>query len=99
MKRSTALGRLDDAIDGLQRAIAWPGTSAVGASVFGHLLDGNHPELERVELALVVDEPAADIPWMARPRHLEALADELRFTKLPLSWHWRPAEWPVWNHS
>jgi hypothetical protein len=34
-----------------------------------------------------------------RPAHLEALAALLRFTKLPLSWRWRPKEWPVWNHE
>lgn len=39
------------------------------------------------------------VPWMARPPHLEALADTLRFSKLPLSWQWRPAVWPVWNHT
>jgi hypothetical protein len=27
------------------------------------------------------------------------LADLLRFTKLPMAWRWRPAEWPVWNHA
>jgi hypothetical protein len=41
----------------------------------------------------------AVVPWMSRPAHLESLAALLRFTKLPLSWRWRPAEWPVWNHE
>src|SRR5207249_3674875 len=47
----------------------------------------------------VVAEPADAVPWLARPAHLEALAALLRFTKLPPSWRWRPAEWPVWNHE
>ena len=42
----------------------------------------------------VVREPAEDVPWMARPSRLEALAALLGFTKLPVSWQWRPAEDP-----
>ena len=47
----------------------------------------------------MVAEPAEAVPWMARPARLEALAAILGFTKLPVSWQWRPAEWPVWNHE
>ena len=36
---------------------------------------------------------------MARPARLEALAASLRLPKLPVSWWWRPADWPVWNHT
>jgi hypothetical protein len=62
------------------------------------LVDGE-VELDRVELAFVVAEPAEEVPWMERPAPLESLAAILRFTKLPVSWQWRPAEWPVWNHE
>ena len=55
--------------------------------------------MQKLQLALVVDEPVEDVAWMSRPRHLEALASLLRFDKLPMSWCWRPREWPVWNHE
>ena len=70
----------------------------VAAYVFGAVLD-RVSELEVVQLALVVDEPPEDVPWMSRPARLEALASLCRFDKLPMSWRWRPAEWPVWNHE
>jgi hypothetical protein len=98
MKRTTAIKRLADVVDGLERAKAWPDSAVTAAYVYGDLLRGD-PEFERIDLALIVDEPPEAVPWMARPRHLEALAATLRFTKLPLSWLWRPAQWPVWNHE
>ena len=66
--------------------------------VYGSLLDVE-AELDHVSLAFVVNEPAASVPWMSRSPHLEALAALVRFPKLRLSWRWRPAEWPVWNHE
>ena len=70
----------------------------VAAYVFGAVLDPVS-ELEVVQLALVVDEPPEDVPWMSRPARLEALASLCRFDRLPMSWRWRPAAWPVWNHE
>jgi hypothetical protein len=98
MKHSTAMSRITDVVEGLDRAAEWPGTSVTSAFVFGASLDAD-VDLDRVEVALVVAEPPEVVPWMSRPVHLEALAAVLRFTKLPLSWRWRPAEWPVWNHE
>jgi hypothetical protein len=98
MKHSTAMSRLTDVCDGLDRSREWPDSSVTSAFVFGAFLDAD-ADLDRVELALVVAEPPEAVPWMSRPAHLEALAAILRFTKLPLSWRWRPAEWPVWNHQ
>ena len=66
--------------------------------VFGAALDGA-ANLDRVDVALVVTEAPEVVPWMSRPADLEALAAGLRFTNLPVSWKWRPAEWPVWNHE
>ena len=65
---------------------------------YGALVDGAD-DLEYVSIGLVVDEPAERVPWMSRPAHLEALAKFIRLDKLPIVWHWRPAEWPVWNHQ
>jgi hypothetical protein len=92
------MSRLSDVADGLDRAATWPETTVTAAFVFGGILDGE-TDLDRIELAFVVAEPAEAVPWLARPAHLEALAALLRFTKLPLSWRWRPTEWPVWNHE
>ena len=98
VKRSTAISRLTDVADGLDRAKLWPGATVVAGYLFGAMLEP-FGDVDRVQLALVVDEPAQAVPWMARPAHLEALAAMLRFDKLPLSWSWRPLAWPVWNHE
>ena len=98
MKRATALSRLSEVADGLERAKVWSGPCVVAGYVFGALLEPAG-DLERVQLALVIDEPVEDVPWMSRPRHLEALASLLRFDRLPMSWWWRPRAWPVWNHE
>jgi hypothetical protein len=98
VKRSTAISRLGDVLEGLDRAAEWPGQTVTAAFVYGGMLDGE-TDVDRLDLAFVVAEPADAVPWLARPAHLEALAALLRFTKLPLSWRWRPAEWPVWNHE
>jgi hypothetical protein len=98
MKRSTAMNRLGDIADEMDRVAQWPEVTLVGGYVFGGILEPV-AEIERVELALVVAESPAAVPWMARPPQLEALADWLRLPKLPVSWWWRPAEWPVWNHT
>ncbi len=98
MKRSTAVGRLNDVVEGLDRASGWPETTVERAYVYASPLDVE-VELDHVSLAFVVNEPAASVPWMSRPPHLEVLAARVRFPKLPLAWHWRPAEWPVWNHK
>ena len=98
MKRSTVISRLNEIADGLDRTVQWSDVTVVGGYVFGGLLESD-AQLERIELALVVAEPPETVPWMARPAHLEALAESLRLPKLPASWWWRPADWPVWNHT
>jgi hypothetical protein len=98
MKRSTSIGRLGEVADGLDGAAQWSEVTVVGGYVFGSLLDPA-AEVDRIELALVVAESPEVVPWMARPPRLEALAELLRLPKLPVSWWWRPADWPVWNHT
>jgi hypothetical protein len=36
---------------------------------------------------------------VSHPQRLEALASMLRLDRLPVSWWWRPHDWPVWNHA
>ncbi len=60
MKRSTAISRLRDVVEGLDRAVGWPSTTVVAAHVHGVLLTGVE-ELDWVELAFVVDEPVGSV--------------------------------------
>jgi len=68
------------------------------AWVFCELLD-LPDQLDVISLALVVDLPAEDVTWRARPARAEGVPSFLRFEKYPLRWFWRPAVWPVWNHA
>jgi hypothetical protein len=97
VKRSTEIARLGDVADGFTRTTSWPGAGIVADYVFGGLIERTG-ELERVELALVVDARPDEVPWLARPARFEAIAAQLRFDELPLSWWWRSADGPVWNH-
>jgi hypothetical protein len=97
VRRSTAIARLRDVADGLTRTTSWPDAGIVAGFVFGALIE--HPgDLDRVELALMVDARPEEMAWLARPARLEAIAAQLRFDKLPLVWWWRSADGPVWNH-
>jgi hypothetical protein len=98
VKRLTAVNRLAGIADELDRSKLWHRSSVVAGYVFGVMLDGAS-DVERIQIALVVDEPVEDVPWMSHPVHLEALASLLRFDKLPMLWRWRPSGWPVWNHE
>jgi hypothetical protein len=97
VKRSTAISRLIDVCDGFDRAKEWSEPTVSAVYVYGPLLEGED-DLEWVSIAIAVDEPAERVPWMSRPAHLEALAKLLRLDRLPISWRWRPVEWPIWNH-
>ncbi|TFH14431.1 MAG: hypothetical protein E4H05_09485 [Acidimicrobiales bacterium] len=77
MKRSTALGRLGDVCEGLDRAKQWSNANVTARYVHGALVDGAD-DLEYVSIALVVDEPAKRVPWMSRRAHLEVLAKFIR---------------------
>jgi hypothetical protein len=59
--------------------------SIVAGYVFGALIE-HTGELERVELALVVDARPEEVTWLARPARLDAIAAQLRFDKLCLAW-------------
>lgn len=48
MKLSTAVGRLADVADGLDRAVQWPETSVAAAFVFGASTTGSDRE-QRVD--------------------------------------------------
>jgi hypothetical protein len=103
MRYTTAVGHLrtigEEASDYHRRLdgsdISWPLT---GLWVGGELLDGP-PELELATIVLVLDEPAAEVPWLALNRAGEWIADQLRLPKLPLRWFSRPLAYPAWSHE
>ena len=70
----------------------------VEAHAFGDVLTGPDT-VDVIRLALVVDLPDDEVPWLARPAQAEAAVSLLRFDKYPLRWWWRPVGWPVWNHE
>ena len=82
VKRSTAITRLRDVADGLTRTTSWPDVGIVAGFVFGALIE-HTGDLERVELALMVDARPEEVPWLARPARLEATAAQLRFDSCP----------------
>jgi len=99
MKHSTAISRLTDVVDGLERAAKWPDATLV-ARMRSEPSSTAMATLIAYSLALVVAEPADDVALdvaTAAPR--SARGDTCGFTKLPLSWWWRPEQWAVWNHE
>lgn len=67
--------------------------------VGGRLLDGpaGPEELDTTAVILVLDEPADELPWLALHASGEWIGDQLRLTKLPIMWVYRPAVYPAWN--
>ncbi len=69
----------------------------IGAYAFGHVLDGPD-QLDAVQVALVLNHPAEELTWCARPTSCSGLPHLLELEKAPVEWYWRPAVWPVSNH-
>lgn len=69
----------------------------VEAYVFGELLEGSDP-LEYVEIAIVVNLPAVEVPWETHPHGTQWLADQLRLSKGGFAYWWRSNRIPIWNH-
>ena len=101
MKYSTAVSRLrtlaDEANDQWQRLgesdIGWPLDELW---VAGELLSGPE-ELDSIAMILMLDEPADELPWLALHPSGEWVGEQLRLTKLPVVWSYRPAVYPAWN--
>jgi hypothetical protein len=55
-------------------------------------------DLERVTVALVVDLPVDDVPWLGEPTGSQHWASATRLAKNPVVPRWRSASAPVWNH-
>lgn len=63
----------------------------------GDLL-GEPRDLERVTVAVVVDLPVDDVPWLSEPHGAEHWANATRVAKNPIRPLWRSSRAPVWNH-
>jgi hypothetical protein len=59
---------------------------------------GEQRELDEVAVAIVVDLPAQDVPWLAEPRGAAHWANATRLHQNPIRPLWRSAHAPVWNH-
>ena len=64
---------------------------------FGDVLGPPH-ELDRVSLALSVDLPVAEVPWLSQPHASEHWLNMTRLSKQPVHVCWRSSHAPVWNH-
>ena len=56
-------------------------------------------ELDVVQVALVVDLPVDDVPWLDEPKGAQHWANAVRLNKNPVHAYWRSAHAPVWNHE
>lgn len=64
--------------------------------VGGDILEGLQ-ELDVACVVLVLDQPVADVTWLALNPAGQWIAERLRMTKLPMRWYCRPAGYPAWN--
>lgn len=65
---------------------------------YGDILDSKVAEIAQVRVALVLDQPADDVTWLALPDVTIWLTHHLRLDKVPVHALRRPSVWPVWNH-
>ncbi|GAA0652173.1 hypothetical protein GCM10010174_89870 [Kutzneria viridogrisea] len=63
----------------------------------GDLL-GPQRELDRVTVALAVDLPVDEVPWLGEPRGAQHWASATRLAQSPVTAWWRSVHAPVWNH-
>lgn len=65
---------------------------AVG-DVLGPLRD-----IDAVTVALAVDLPVEEVPWLGQPRGAQQWANATRLDRNPIVGLWRSVHAPVWNH-
>lgn len=99
MHHSTAVRRLRTLAERAERVAGlWEDEAVLtGIYAFGPVLE-SADDLRFVSVALVLDLPADELTWGARPQSCAGLAALLELDKAPVTWLWRPAVWPVWNH-
>lgn len=103
MKRTTAVRHLQEMAERSTEMLRLKHTSPPGWPllelwVTGELLEPA-PTVEVGSVVLVLDVPTDDLPLLTRHIEGEWVGHQLRLGKRPLSWSYRPAGWPVWNHQ
>jgi len=98
MRHATAVRRLRIIADTCTRCQLLPGGGGLlAAYTFGPVLEHTE-DIPVVQVAFVLDHPAAELTWGAEPPECIALAHFLELHKAPVEYYWRPAVWPVANH-
>ncbi len=59
---------------------------------------GTVRDIDRVTVALVVDLPVEDMPWLGEPLGAEHWANATRVSRNPIRPLWRSLRAPIWNH-
>lgn len=101
MQRKNAIRHLRNTAELCER---WSGpllddeqSPLVAAYAYGPILDpAENPDY--VSVAVVLDAPAEELTWCARPPWTRWVSSVLEFARNPVIGSWRPAAWPVWNH-
>jgi hypothetical protein len=55
-------------------------------------------ELDWIRVALAVDLPVEEVPWLSEPVGAEHWANATRMAKNPIGPLWRSVHAPIWNH-
>lgn len=99
MRYATAVRRLRTVADSCTRALVFPAEpSLVAAYVFGPVLEEPGNDVEVVQVAFVLNAPAAHLPWGVEPPACSALAERLGVTKVPVHRVWRSVDRHIANH-
>ena len=64
----------------------------------GDILGPPRDDLETVTVALCVDLPAEEVPWLGEPSGAQHWANATGLARQPIHVWWRSANAPVWNH-
>ena len=101
MRRSTAVkqvaGFVEEAEDFHRRAAHLVAATLAELWVGGAVL-GTAERIDTYDVVLVLDAPAAEIPWLALHPAGEWYGDRLRLTKVMAEWFLRSTEHGVHNH-
>jgi hypothetical protein len=59
---------------------------------------GGEQDLDVITVALAVDLPVDDVPWLGQPSGAQHWASATRLAKNPIMPFWRSTRAPIWNH-
>ncbi|WP_211766635.1 DUF7711 family protein [Kutzneria sp. CA-103260] len=96
MKWSRAVQHVEDLARRCATPSPIPMLPVTGLWVFGDLL-GEPRDLDWAHVAVVVDLPLDDVPWLSIPQGGQHWAQAVRLRE-PLVGRFRSAAGPVWNH-